>query len=99
MMKISARNILPGKVMTIEKGTTTAHVRIEVAKGVVITASITNEAADDLDLKVGDQASASSRRRACWSGSEASGASTDRSPRCRSAGLRAVVSAIIGKWQ
>ena len=57
-MKISARNILAGKVVAVEKGTTTAHVRIEVAKGVVITASITNEAVDDLALKVGDQASA-----------------------------------------
>lgn len=58
VMKISARNILPGKVVAVEKGTTTAHVRIEVAKGVVITASITNEAVDDLALKVGDEASA-----------------------------------------
>ena len=57
-MKISARNILAGKVVAVEKGMTTAHVRIEIAKGVVITASITNEAVDDLELKVGDQASA-----------------------------------------
>lgn len=57
-MKLSARNILKGRVVAVEKGTTTAHVRIEVASGVVITASITNEAVDDLALKVGDGASA-----------------------------------------
>lgn len=57
-MKLSARNVFEGKVVAVEKGTTTAHVRIEVAPGVVITSSITNEAVDDLQLKVGDKASA-----------------------------------------
>ena len=57
-MKISARNVFAGKVLAVDKGTTTAHVRIEIAKGVVITASITNEAVDDLELKPGDAASA-----------------------------------------
>lgn len=52
-MKISARNSLPGKVVAIKKGTTTAHVQID-ATGVIVTASITNEAVDDLQLKVGD---------------------------------------------
>lgn len=54
-MKISARNRLPGKVVDIKKGATTAHVRIEV-NGTIVTASITNEAVDDLGLKVGGQA-------------------------------------------
>jgi molybdopterin-binding protein len=58
MMKLSARNMLAGKVVAVEKGQTTAHVKIEIAGGVVITASITNEAVDDLELKVGDKASA-----------------------------------------
>jgi molybdopterin-binding protein len=57
-MKLSARNIFPGRVTEVTKGQTTAHVKIEVGPGVVVTASITNEAVDDLDLKVGDQASA-----------------------------------------
>jgi molybdopterin-binding protein len=57
-MKISARNILKGKVVAVEKGQTTAHVKIEIANGVVVTASITNEAVDDLALRVGDDASA-----------------------------------------
>ena len=57
-MKLSARNVLAGKVVEVKKGTTTAHVRLELTGGAVITASITNEAVDELDLKVGDQASA-----------------------------------------
>lgn len=57
-MKLSARNVLSGKVMAVTKGQTTAHVKIEVAAGATITASITNEAVDDLALKVGDEASA-----------------------------------------
>jgi molybdopterin-binding protein len=56
-MKLSARNVLRGRVVSVVKGTTTAHVKIEVS-GAVVTASITNEAVDDLHLKVGDQASA-----------------------------------------
>jgi molybdopterin-binding protein len=51
-MKISARNALKGKVVEIKKGTTTAHVRIDV-NGSILTASITNEAVDELGLKVG----------------------------------------------
>lgn len=53
-MKISARNALPGKVVEIQKGATTAHVRIDV-NGTIITASITNESVDELALKVGQQ--------------------------------------------
>ncbi len=56
-MKISARNQLKGKVVEVTKGQTTAHVRIDIG-GTVITASITNEAVDDLKLKVGQDATA-----------------------------------------
>jgi molybdate transport system regulatory protein len=52
-MKISARNILDGKVVEIKKGATTAHVLIDV-KGQIVTASITDESVDDLGLKVGE---------------------------------------------
>jgi molybdopterin-binding protein len=57
-MKLSARNIFPGRVTEVRKGQTTSHVKIEIAPGIVVTASITNEAVDELDLKSGDQASA-----------------------------------------
>jgi molybdopterin-binding protein len=55
-MKLSARNVLAGKVRDVKKGATTAHVKIELAGGPVITASITNEAVDELALKAGDEA-------------------------------------------
>ena len=54
-MKLSARNQLKGKIVEIKKGQTTAHVRIDIG-GAVITSAITNEAVDDLALKVGDTA-------------------------------------------
>lgn len=38
------------------KGVTTAHVKIDVGHGIVITSSITVEAAKDLKLKKGDEA-------------------------------------------
>ena len=56
-MKLSARNVLGGKVLQIKKGATTAHVTLDVA-GATVTASITNEAVDELQLKVGQHASA-----------------------------------------
>ena len=55
-MKLSARNIIRGKVLQVTKGATTAHVKIEIGGGAVITASITNEAVSELDLKEGDDA-------------------------------------------
>jgi molybdopterin-binding protein len=55
-MKLSARNQIRGKVVAVQKGQTTAHVRIDIGNGVVITSSITNEAVDDLSLAVGDEA-------------------------------------------
>ncbi len=55
-MKLSARNVFPGKVIEVKRGQTTAHVKIEIAPGMVITSSITVEAVDDLGLKLGDSA-------------------------------------------
>jgi molybdopterin-binding protein len=55
-MKLSARNQLKGVVVEVRKGQTTAHVRIDIGSGVIVTSSITNEAVDDLGLKVGDHA-------------------------------------------
>ena len=57
-MKLSARNQLKGKVVSVKKGQTTAHVQIDIGDGVIVTSSITNEAVDDLKLKVGDKATA-----------------------------------------
>jgi molybdopterin-binding protein len=57
-MKLSARNQIQGKVVSVQKGQTTAHVRIDIGNGVIVTSSITNEAVDDLGLRVGDTATA-----------------------------------------
>jgi len=54
-MKLSARNVLKGKIIEVTKGATTAHVRIDVG-GTVVTSSITNAAVDDLKLSVGKEA-------------------------------------------
>jgi molybdopterin-binding protein len=53
MNKLSARNQIKGKVVEVSKGATTSHVRIDIGGGIVITASITNEAVADLGLKPG----------------------------------------------
>ncbi len=57
-MKLSARNSLKGKVVALEKGDMTAKIKIEIQIPTMITAVITKEAAEDLNLKVGDQVQA-----------------------------------------
>ena len=54
-MRLTARNQLKGTILAVTKGHTTSHIRIDIG-GAVVTASITNEAVDDLGLKVGQAA-------------------------------------------
>jgi molybdopterin-binding protein len=54
-VKISARNQLKGTIVSVTKGATTSHVRIDIG-GAIVTASITNEAVDDLKLAKGQAA-------------------------------------------
>jgi len=54
-MKISARNVLKGKIVDVTKGATTAHVQIDIG-GSIVTSSITNAAVDDLKLAPGKDA-------------------------------------------
>lgn len=56
-MRVSARNAFAGTITDIRKGSTTAHVVLDV-NGLTVTASITNESVDDLQLKVGGAATA-----------------------------------------
>jgi len=51
-MKLSARNVLKGKILSVTRGATTSHVTLDVG-GSVVTSSITNEAVDELKLVVG----------------------------------------------
>jgi molybdopterin-binding protein len=55
-MKLSARNVLKGRVVKVIRGQTTAHVKIDVGGGSIVTASVTVEAVDELGLREGDAA-------------------------------------------
>lgn len=55
-MKLSARNQFKGKVVEVKKGVTTTHVRVDIGGGHVVTASITNESAEELGLANGKDA-------------------------------------------
>ncbi len=55
-MKLSARNKIKGRIVQVTRGATTSHIRLDVGGGTVITASITNEAVDELKLKDGQEA-------------------------------------------
>ena len=57
-MRLSARNILKGKVVALTRGATTTQVKVEIVDGMIVTAAITNEAADDLGLTIGADAAA-----------------------------------------
>jgi molybdopterin-binding protein len=50
-MRISARNRIRGIVVEVKKGVTTSHVHVDIG-GNVLTSSITNEAVDELGIKV-----------------------------------------------
>jgi molybdopterin-binding protein len=56
-MKLSARNQLKGKIVSVVTGRTTAHVRVDIGEN-IITSSITKEAVDDLGLTIGDEVTA-----------------------------------------
>ena len=55
-MKLSACNVLKGRVLQVVRGKTTGHVKLDVGGGTVITASITMEAIAELKLRRGDTA-------------------------------------------
>ena len=57
-LKLSARNQLKGKIISVEKGVITAKVKMEIDLPATVTAVITKEAVEDLDLKVGDKVTA-----------------------------------------
>jgi molybdopterin-binding protein len=56
-MKLSARNIAEGKVVSVEEGAIAALVRVEVTGPFTISSMITKDAAEDLKLKKGDTVS------------------------------------------
>ncbi len=57
-VRLSARNQLKGKVLSVESDGITAKVKIQVTVPAVITSVITKEAIEDLGIKVGDEVAA-----------------------------------------
>jgi molybdate transport system regulatory protein len=56
--KLSARNVLAGKVISSHDGAVNSEVAIQLAGGATVIASITKESAQALGLQQGDQVSA-----------------------------------------
>jgi molybdopterin-binding protein len=55
-MKLSARNVLKGKIVEIARGSTMTRVSLDIGGGNVINASVITISVDDLKLAVGQQA-------------------------------------------
>lgn len=55
-MKLSARNKLKGKIITVDEGLITAKVTLDLGNGNVISSIISKDSIGDLNLKSGDTA-------------------------------------------
>ncbi len=56
-MKLSARNVLKGKVTSVTKGTVAAEVQVDIGGGNIITSTITVNSVDRLGLQAGKDVS------------------------------------------
>ncbi|WP_414469798.1 TOBE domain-containing protein [Methanobacterium sp. ACI-7] len=54
-MKISARNVLKGKIENVDKGPVSSTIKIKLESPDTVTASITKEAVEELGLKEGEE--------------------------------------------
>lgn len=57
-LRVSARNVLSGTIGKLERGAVNSDVSLSLAGGKTLSAMITNESADTLQLQVGSEASA-----------------------------------------
>ncbi|WP_406536980.1 molybdopterin-binding protein [Methanobrevibacter sp.] len=57
-MQLSGRNQLKGKITSVDLGAVMANIKIEVSEPNVITAVITKESAEKLELAEGDDVTA-----------------------------------------
>jgi molybdopterin-binding protein len=55
-MKLTARNILKGKIVEIARASTMTRVSIDIGGGNIVNAAITTVAVDDVKLAVGKEA-------------------------------------------
>ena len=53
-MKISARNSIAGKLVGIRTSSNSSHLDIAIV-GTILTAEVSNETVEELDLKIGDK--------------------------------------------
>ena len=51
--RISARNVIAGKVVDVKKGAVAAQVRVDIGGGNIVTSSITVDSVDNLALRPG----------------------------------------------
>lgn len=54
-MKLSARNQIPGSVVEVRLGAVNSTIKVDIGGGNIVTASITNDAVEELGLTVGDK--------------------------------------------
>ncbi|GMG83948.1 TOBE domain-containing protein [Paralimibaculum aggregatum] len=52
-MKISARNVIKGTVLSVKEGPVNSQIRVDIGGGNTITSMITTEAAQELGIAVG----------------------------------------------
>lgn len=55
-MKVSARNQLKGKIVSISEGAVNTIISLDIGGGNIITSTISKSAAADLELQVGSDA-------------------------------------------
>jgi molybdate transport system regulatory protein len=58
LQNLSIRNRLPGTITNVDHGTVMTTVKVTIAGGQTLTAAITKDGAEDLDLSVGDAVTA-----------------------------------------
>lgn len=56
-MKLSARNVIKGKVVEVKKGAVAAQVKVDIGGGNTLTSMITVDAVEDLGLDKGQDVS------------------------------------------
>ncbi len=56
-MKISARNVIKGKVVEVKKGAVAAQVKVDIGGGNSLTSMVTVDAVEDLGLDRGQEVS------------------------------------------
>ena len=55
LMKISARNVLKGKVKEVKEGAVNSEIIVELPNGTEVVSIITKESAENLKLKAGKE--------------------------------------------